>query len=144
MPRGKNSKNGEKAVCDMRPSWYNRCMDHHQLLKFAIAGLEAEGQKIEQLLLELKSQLNETPTALRRYSATDKTSPKKRTMSAEGRAAIRAALKKRWADYHKNQSHASSPLKAAASKQKRTLSKAQLEAMRRNAAKARAARANAA
>ena len=124
----------------LRPDCYNFCMDQNELLKYAIAGLEAERAKIDILLEELKAQLNQTPTGGRRY-AKEPAAPKKRSMSAAGRAAIRAALKKRWAEFHARKGASPKPAAKAAPKKKRTISKAQLEAMRKNAAKARAARA---
>ena len=107
-------------------------MNHQELLQFAIRGLEVERQRIDDLLGELRAQLRGVPTPA---AAPKKAKGKGRTMSAEGRANIRAALKRRWAAFHKT-----NPTKSAKpAKKKRVLSPAQLEAMRENAAKARAA-----
>jgi len=103
-------------------------MTQQELLKFAIRGLEAERSRIDELLTELKAQVNPTQPLGAKPQV-------KRSISAEGRANIRAALKRRWKAYHEGKATAPN---AAVSK-KRTLSQAQLAAMRRNAAKARAA-----
>lgn len=72
----------------------------------------------------------------------------KRVISAAGRKAISKATKARWAAYHatkaqagKAQKKATSTAAPKAAPVKRPLSKAQLTAMKKNAQKARAARA---
>ena len=100
-------------------------MNQQELLQYAIQGLEAERAKIDQLLSELKSQVHGAP-------AEASSKHKGRSLSAKGRANIRAALKRRWAAFHQGKT-------VVVPKKKRTLSPAQLEAMRKNAAKARAA-----
>jgi hypothetical protein len=102
-----------------------------ELFRLAIQGLEAERVKIDLLLSELKAQLGEAPIPTARPAI------KKRTMSAAGRANIRAAIKRRWQAFHAGKT--SAPNVTAVRKTKRTVSKAQLAAMRKNAAKARAA-----
>jgi len=101
-------------------------MNQQELLQYAIQGLEAERAKIDDLLTELKAQVH--GAAPRPVSSAKHTG---RTLSAAGRANIRAALKRRWDAFHSG--------KKATPKKKRTLSPAQLAAMRKNAAKARAA-----
>jgi hypothetical protein len=80
-----------------------------------------------------------TTATIRKAPHAPKTAPAapKRRMSAAGRAAVRAAQKKRWAAFHAGK--APSPT-AKLPKPKRVLSKAQLVAMRQNATKARKAR----
>jgi len=104
-------------------------MTQQELLKFAIRGLEVERSRIDDLLAELKAQVTTTQPLASKPKA------KGRTISAEGRANIRAALKRRWKAYHEGKASAPN----ASTPKKRTLSKAQLDAMRKNAAKARAA-----
>ena len=103
-------------------------MNQQELLQYAIQGLEAERAKIDDLLTELKAQVH---GAAPRAAAVASHKSTGRTLSAKGRANIRAALKRRWEAFHEG--------KKAAPKKKRTLSPAQLAAMRKNAAKARAA-----
>jgi hypothetical protein len=110
-------------------------MNQQDLLRYAIVGLEAERAKIDQLLAEFKGETeehSENPTPRRVTTAA-----KKRTMSEAGREAIRAAIRRRWAAFHKGKGAAPNAKKAG----KRAISPAQLNAMRANAAKARAARA---
>ena len=103
-------------------------MNQQDLLQFAIRGLEVERERIDGLLGDLRAQLRGVPVAVSGPKA------KARTMSAQGRANIRAALKRRWQAFHEAKGG-----KKPVVKKKRVLSKAQLEAMRKNAAKARAA-----
>jgi len=113
-------------------------MNQPELLKYAIAGLEAEREKIDQLLSELRSQgSGSSATVSRRPAAPKAGAGKARVISDAGRAAIRAALKRRWAAYHAGKGAAPNASKKAP--KKRVLSPAQLAAMRKNAAKARAA-----
>jgi hypothetical protein len=109
-------------------------MNQQELLQFAIQGLEMERSRIDGLLAELRGQVHGSPVVVAKPAAKG---TKGRTMSAAGRANIRAALKRRWAAFHAGKGAA--PNAGAVAKKKRTLTKAQLEAMRRNAAKARAA-----
>jgi len=105
-------------------------MNQQDLLQFAIRGLEVERERIDGLLADLKAQLRGVPAAI----TGSKAKAKARAMSAQGRANIRAALKRRWQAFHEKKGGTKPVVK-----KKRVLSKAQLEAMRKNAAKARAA-----
>jgi hypothetical protein len=116
-------------------------MTNADLLRFAIAGLEAERMRIEHLLDELRAEVGGTSPSVRATGQAKAQPSDKRTMSPAGRAAIRAALKRRWAAFHKGKAAAPNvKAKTVTPKKKRVLSPAQLAAMRRNAAKARAAR----
>ena len=110
-------------------------LNQQELLRLAIQGLEIERARIDTLLSELKSQVSGAPAVV---STPAISANKKRSMSAEGRANIRAAIKRRWKAFHEGKAKA--PNASGPAKKKRVLSKAQLMAMRQNAAKARAAR----
>jgi hypothetical protein len=72
-------------------------------LQMALIGYEAERQKIQQKIADLRAQLNGRS---RRASASATAAPATRTrrrMSAVARKRIAAAQKKRWAEYHKKQ-----------------------------------------
>ena len=79
----------------------------------AIAGFEAQKQRIDAQIAELRGMLNGTGSG----SVGSESTPKKGTMSAAGRRAIAEAQRKRWAAA-KGQTYAATP------KPKRKLSKA--------------------
>jgi len=100
-------------------------MDRQTLLQFAIKGLESRRASLTQQIAELKGEsggLSETDNKPRRQ------------ISAAGLKAISDATKRRWARFHKEQNGSRPGLRAG-----RKLSPAQLKAMKKNAAKARAA-----
>jgi hypothetical protein len=75
-----------------------------EILNAALAGLEAQKERIEGQIAEIQSMLGRRKPG--RPKAEEKLSPKpvakkKRMMSAEGRARIAAATRKRWAEFHK-------------------------------------------
>ena len=81
----------------------------NEFIKAAIAGFEQQRLKIDDTIAELNRQLRgdvapEKKSAkgqLRGRAPLVVVEKKKRKMSAAGRAALQAALKRRWAAYHK-------------------------------------------
>ena len=78
------------------------------LLNAALVGLEAQKQRIEGHIAEVRALLGKRgpgrPPATAQVSASTETKPRKRRkrkLSPEGRARIIAATKKRWAEYKK-------------------------------------------
>ena len=114
------------------------------VIEAAIIGFERQKQKIDETIAELRAQLGGTssrpePKVKVADAALVKT---KRTMSAKGKAAIRAALKKRWAAYYAKESAPSKKaVPAKKSAPKRKLSPAAKAKLVANLAKARAAKA---
>ncbi len=66
------------------------------LLQAAVEGLEAQRQRVEELIAEIKSRLGTQQPQTRRKAAGTPVK-KKRRMSAEARKRISDAQKKRWA-----------------------------------------------
>lgn len=76
------------------------------LLKMALIGFEAERQKIQDKIAEIRRQLKGEVRPRRAGATVADNLPMKRwqgKMSAEGRKRIAAAQKKRWAEYRKKQ-----------------------------------------
>ena len=67
------------------------------LLEAALIGYRVSLEKIDQKIAEVRRELSGTPTAVAVSVTTDEP---KRKMSEGGKKAIRAALKKRWAEFH--------------------------------------------
>ena len=109
----------------------------------ALVGYRAKRDEIAQKMAEIERELGarhkSEPTSGTPTMASPARKPK-RTMSAAGKKAIRAALKKRWAAYHA-QAGAVTPAKKSANKPKRSLSPAAKAKLAANLAKARAAKA---
>jgi len=110
-----------------------------EILEMAVIGLESQRSKIEERIAEIQKQLGvRTP---KRAVSGDGTKPK-RQMSAKGKAAIRAALKKRWDEFHAKAGKPAAKkagVKKAAPKRK--LSPDARARLAANLAKARAAKA---
>ena len=94
---------------------------NNELLEMAKLGFEVQLAQIRQKIDEINAQLG-TPAPRRgrkaKAEAAAATAPKaakagKRTMSAEGRAKIVAAAKKRWAAFHRAKKAKAAPKKAA-------------------------------
>ena len=89
------------------------------VLEMALVGYESERRKIEEAIAAIRSQLGvrsksaSAPTVVAK-TPTAKSRPK-RQMSAAGKRAIRAALKKRWAAFHAK-ADAAKPKKKTATK----------------------------
>ena len=133
------------------------------ILQAALVGLKQQQSNIEANIAEVEAMLraggvSSHTLTLREVGRIGKpllvpkttpttTTPTKRTMSAAGKAAIRAAVRRRWAAFHAGKAHAPTSKTAHAPKTqpkpKRAPTVAQLEAMRQNARKARKAAAKA-
>jgi len=113
------------------------------IIEAAIVGFERQKQEIDETIAELRAQLGGTSSPGPKLKVEDAAPPKtKRKMSAKGKAAIRAALKKRWAAYHaKESAPAKKAVPAKKSAPKRKLSPAAKAKLVANLAKARAAKA---
>jgi hypothetical protein len=113
-------------------------MSDIETLKMALIGYEAERQNIEATMAAIRSLLGMHPKGASAPATmpTGDAKPKRRKMSAAGRARIAEAQRKRWAAAKR----ASKPAPVT-SKPKRKLSKARKAALVANLAKARAARA---
>jgi len=72
--------------------------DSTRLLELALKGLEAERTKIDDEIVQIKSQLNSRPATAQTAIAGTSTSLKKRTMSAAAREKISEAMKRRYAE----------------------------------------------
>ena len=89
--------------------------DSTRLLELALKGLEAERTKIDDEIVQIKSQLNQRPATTQ--IATGSTPPKTRRMSAAARTKISEAMKRRYAELNSGKRQtASSHLTAAGRK----------------------------
>src|ERR1035441_10659123 len=88
------------------------------LLQAALIGLQQMKAGIDGKISDIRRQLGTGKEAGAGEPAPKKAGRKKRRLSAEGRANIIAALKKRWAQKHKEaqQAKAKAPAKSAAKK----------------------------
>src|SRR5215467_281548 len=77
--------------------------DRRRLLELALKGLEAERAKIDDEIVQLKSELNHRPaTTQTAVNVSPPTaSPKKKTMSTAARKNISDAMKRRFAESNK-------------------------------------------
>jgi hypothetical protein len=80
---------------------------HHEILEAALQGLEAQKQKLEEQIANVRSMLGGRagkPAKAPVWSgaAVSSGTSKKRILSPEARQRIAAAQKKRWAAYRKN------------------------------------------
>jgi hypothetical protein len=108
----------------------------NSILEMALAGYQAEVQRIEEAMAALRKRLGVRGTTSAAQITTDGSTPK-RQMSAAARKRIADAQKKRWAAFHKQ--HGKPAAKKATAK--RTLSPEAKARLAANLAKARAARA---
>jgi hypothetical protein len=71
--------------------------DRTRLLEMALKGLEADRARLDEEILEIKSELGHRPAAM--GTAAVSTAPaKRRTMSAEARKRISEGMKRRYAE----------------------------------------------
>jgi hypothetical protein len=77
--------------------------DRHRLLELALKGLVAERAKIDDEIIQIKSQLNHRPTTAQTATVVSPTAapPRKRTMSAAARRRISEGMKRRYAEMRK-------------------------------------------
>jgi hypothetical protein len=82
---------------------------HHEILEAALQGLEAQRQKLEEQIANVRSMLGGRavkPAKAQVWASSGVSNgggaPKKRILSPEARQRIAAAQKKRWAAYRKN------------------------------------------
>jgi hypothetical protein len=109
------------------------------ILEMAIIGYEAERQRVDNAIAEIRAQLGHRPVRSA-GPAVDGAPRQPRQMSAAAKERIADAQRKRWAAFH---AKAGKPAKSAAVTKapKRTLSPERRAALAANLAKARAARA---
>src|SRR3954470_21464094 len=69
----------------------------HEIITAAIEGFEGQKRRIDEQIAELRSMLNGSPRTNTTSNANAPTKRKGRRMSAEGRARIAEAQRKRWA-----------------------------------------------
>lgn len=114
----------------------------NSVLEMALLGYNAKLNEVIEKMAEIERQLGvrHVSRTASRETATAPASKQKRKLSAAGKQAIRAALKKRWAAYHAKTSTAK-PATKTAKRAKRTLSSAAKARLAANLAKARAAKA---
>jgi len=77
-----------------------------EILQAALLGYEAERRRIEDAIIEIQNRMGGgggVPPPFKGKAAPKTKKSKKRVMSAEARARIAEAQKKRWAAYHKKQ-----------------------------------------
>ena len=115
------------------------------ILEMALVGFNAKRDEVVQKMADIERQLGVHRKGESAPSAAAKTptaaAKPKRKLSAAGKRAIRAALKKRWAAFHAK-TDAVKSAKQGAKKPKRTMSPAVKARLAANLAKARAAKAN--
>ena len=80
----------------------NAMTANSDILQAALTGYQAELTQIKQTMADIRRELK--PTTAAAPVAPKHASRAKRKISAAGRKNIIAALKKRWAEYHKQQS----------------------------------------
>jgi hypothetical protein len=108
------------------------------VLEMALIGYAEQRRIIEEKIADIQKQLGGRTSHI---AASGDGAKPRRKMSAKGKAAIRAAQKKRWAEFH---AKAEKPARKVAVKKaapKRKLSPARKAALVANLAKARAAKA---
>ena len=114
------------------------------VLEMALVGYSAKRDEVVQKIADIERLLGVRRKVAPAPKAAAKTpaaaAKPKRKLSAAGKKAIRAALKKRWAEFHANADSAK-PAKKSAPKAKRKLSPAVKARLVANLAKARAAKA---
>jgi hypothetical protein len=114
------------------------------ILEMALVGFNAKRGEVVQKIADIERELGVRRKGAPAPSATAKTpttaAKPKRKLSAAGKRAIRAALKKRWAAFHAKTGDVR-PAKQGAKKPKRTMSPAVKARLVANLAKARAAKA---
>lgn len=113
------------------------------VLEMALVGYNAKRDEIVEKMADIERQLGvlRKGASPPRVAAQAPTAAKpKRTMSAAGKRAIRAGVKKRWAAFHAKA--AVKPAKQSAKKPKRTMSPAVKARLAANLAKARTAKAH--
>ena len=116
------------------------------ILEMALVGFNAKRDEVVQKMADIERQLgvhrkgaSSPSAATKKPTAAAKRNPSAR-LSAAGKRAIRAALKKRWAAFHAK-TDGVKPAKPGAKKPKRTMSPAIKAKLVANLAKARAAKA---
>src|SRR6266581_6769181 len=88
--------------------------DRQRLLELALKGLEAERARIDDEIVQIKSQLNPRPATAQTATAENSAPPKKRRMSAAARKKISEAMKRRYAELNSGErQNAGSHLTAA-------------------------------
>ncbi len=116
----------------------------NEILTAAIEGFEAQKQRIDAQIAEIRQQLHGGSAA---PAATPEPARKRRTMSAAGRKRVAEAQRKRWAAIKKQSGATSASAKPQAQKPKRKLSAAGrkriIEATKKRWALVRAAAAEA-
>jgi len=79
-------------------------LDDVTILSAALAGLEAQREKLDEQIAQLRARLAELasprPAPVKRQRVT-RVARKKRTLSPEARQRIREAQKRRWAEFRK-------------------------------------------
>jgi hypothetical protein len=111
------------------------------MLEMALAGFRAKREEIRQAMAAIEQQLGMHKGSTATGAAVGEPGAKpKRKLSAAGKRAIQAAVKRRWAAFHAKSG--TSKVAKRASKPKRTLSPAAKARLVANLAKARAAKAS--
>ena len=82
-----------------------------EILAAALQGLEAQRSRLDAVITRVKAMLGARP---QQPAATAEAPTRKRTMSAAGRRHIKDALKKRWAEYHRQHAEAATKAKEPA------------------------------
>ena len=115
------------------------------LLEMALVGLNARRDEVIRKMADIERQLGGHPKMAsapnRSVRASAAAAKPKRKLSAAGKRAIRAALKKRWATFHA-EIGAAKPAKPGAKRTKRTMTPAVKARLAANLAIARAVKAN--
>jgi hypothetical protein len=120
-------------------------MDDRELLEMALQGYKQKRQEIDGKIAELQARLGgQKIVSIEDGESAETAKPKRRKMSAAGKARIIAAVRKRWAAFHKGTAKNVPAKKAGVkpSKPKRKMSAARRAALVENLRKARAARAS--
>jgi len=115
----------------------------NELLEMALAGYKAKRDDLLRAMAEIEQQLgvSRKSSPVSAASAGGTVIRRKRKLSAAGKRAIQAAVKRRWAEFHAKAGVVKTAVKKA-NKPKRTMSPAAKARLAANLAKARAAKAS--
>jgi len=81
----------------------NSVAPHREILEAALHGLEAQKQKLDDQIAQVRSMLGGRPAKAAVWAGNPTSgAPRKRILSAEARQRIASAQKKRWAAYRKS------------------------------------------
>jgi hypothetical protein len=115
----------------------------NEMLEMALAGFRAKREEIRQAMAAIEQQLGRHKGSATTVAPVGEPGARpKRKLSAAGKRAIQAAVKRRWAAFHAKAGGSKPASAKKSAKPKRTLSPAAKARLAANLAKARAAKAS--